>query len=130
MSFDDLNSIVDDRAPNGRQSDGVADMELGVRSLGSLTVESGQNPTDDSELSELLARLDNANSMARGVESRLDEILGTLDHLLTSLDPNDGKKTREDSSPSSQSANRGHELSGVFPFPPKSDAQHPPREPS
>ncbi|KAF8844119.1 hypothetical protein BDN67DRAFT_963212 [Paxillus ammoniavirescens] len=95
MSFDDLNSSVDNRAPNGRQSHGVVDLECDVTFLGSLIAESDQNPTNDSELSELLARLDSADGMARGVESRLDEILGTLDNLLTSLEPKDDKKSQD-----------------------------------
>ncbi|KIL00785.1 hypothetical protein PAXRUDRAFT_123899, partial [Paxillus rubicundulus Ve08.2h10] len=65
-----------------------------VTFLGSLIAESRQNPTNDSDLLELLARLDSADGMARGVESRLDEILGTLDNLLTSLEPKDDKKSQ------------------------------------
>ncbi|KIJ22220.1 hypothetical protein PAXINDRAFT_30873, partial [Paxillus involutus ATCC 200175] len=69
-------------------------IESDVTLLGSLIAESDQNPTNDSELSELLARLDTADGMARGVESRLDEILGTLDNLLTSLELKDDKKSQ------------------------------------
>lgn len=51
------------------------------------------NETDD--LMEALARLESADGIARGVEGRLDELLGTLDDLLTSLEACDEKKTPE-----------------------------------
>jgi hypothetical protein len=44
---------------------------------------------------EALARLESADGIARGVEGRLDELLGTLDDLLTSLEACDEKKTPE-----------------------------------
>lgn len=78
-------------------------MELDVRLLGSLVAESEEIPADDSELSELLARLDNADTMAGGVEARLDGILGTLDDLLTSLEPKDSDKPQEVTIPRSES---------------------------
>jgi predicted nucleotidyltransferase len=77
MSFDDLHSS------NGRRE--IVDIELDVRLLGSLA-ESEDTPADDSEL---LARLDTAVTMAGGVEAKLDEILGQLDDLITSLEPKD-----------------------------------------
>ncbi|KAF9245639.1 hypothetical protein BU15DRAFT_70709 [Melanogaster broomeanus] len=93
MSFDDLNSSVNDRV---RQSDRVVDVEPDVGLSGSLLTESDQTPISDSELVELLAHLDNADSMARGVESRLDGILDTLDNLLAGLEPKDGPKSQDE----------------------------------
>jgi len=57
---------------------------------------------DDSELPELLARLDGAHTMANGVEAKLDEILGTLDDLLTTLEPKGNDKPQEATIPSSE----------------------------
>ncbi|OAX39533.1 hypothetical protein K503DRAFT_865347 [Rhizopogon vinicolor AM-OR11-026] len=51
------------------------------------------NETDD--LMEILARLESADGVARGVEGRLDELLGTLDNLLTSLEPHDEERIPE-----------------------------------
>ncbi|OJA18056.1 hypothetical protein AZE42_05421 [Rhizopogon vesiculosus] len=51
------------------------------------------NETDD--LKEILARLESADGVAKGVEGRLDELLGTLDNLLTSLEPHDEERIPE-----------------------------------
>ncbi|PFH49663.1 hypothetical protein AMATHDRAFT_48505 [Amanita thiersii Skay4041] len=42
---------------------------------------------DETDISELLKRLESANGMADGVESKLDGILGNLDELLELLEP-------------------------------------------
>ncbi|KAG0703684.1 hypothetical protein DFH29DRAFT_773002, partial [Suillus ampliporus] len=47
----------------------------------------GSNETED--LTEILARLESADGVAQGIDGRLDEILGTLDNLLTSLETRD-----------------------------------------
>lgn len=81
----------------------AVDIELDVRLLGSLVAESEENFADNSELPELLARLDSADAVASGVEARLDEILGTLDDLLTSLELKDSDKPQEVAIPRSES---------------------------
>lgn len=78
-------------------------MELDVTLLSSLVAESGEIPADDSELSELLARMDSADTMANGVEAKLDDILDTLDDLLTSLEPKNSDKQQETTIPPSES---------------------------
>lgn len=92
MSSDDLHSS------NGRPE--IVDIELDVRLLGSLVEESEDIPADDSEL---LARLDTAVTMAGGVEARLDEILGQLDDLLTSLEIKDSDEPQQVTIPRSES---------------------------
>jgi hypothetical protein len=59
-------------------------------SNGSLNDSSG---TDD--IVEILARLESADGVARDVEGRLDELLGTLDNLLTSLETRDEERIPE-----------------------------------
>jgi len=44
------------------------------------------NTEDNADVFELLARLENVDSMAHGVEDKLDGILDKLDSLLTSLE--------------------------------------------
>lgn len=51
------------------------------------------NGTDD--LTEILARLESADGIASGVEGRLDELLGTLDNLLTSMETRDDETMPE-----------------------------------
>ena len=87
MSFDE---------PHGPATETV-DGELDVALLSSLVAEL---PADDSEL---LARLDSAHNVANGVEAKVDEILGRLDDLLTSLEPKGSDKPQEITIPSSES---------------------------
>lgn len=84
MSFDDRNSSLD--ASNGPPITEIVDVGFDVRLLGSIVAESEEIHTDDSEL---LTRLESADTVASGVEARLDEILGTLDDLLIRLEPKD-----------------------------------------
>ncbi|CCL98893.1 uncharacterized protein FIBRA_00900 [Fibroporia radiculosa] len=48
-----------------------------------------QNGPEDAEanVAELLRRLETADGIATGVESRLDEIIGNLDNLIGTLEP-------------------------------------------
>ena len=97
MPFDDLHS-----SPSSNERP-ATDMGLHVTLLASLVSECEEIPANDSELSELLARLDSANTMASGVEAKVDEILGTLDDLLTSLEPKDSDNPQEATIPPSES---------------------------
>ncbi|KIJ66458.1 hypothetical protein HYDPIDRAFT_166679 [Hydnomerulius pinastri MD-312] len=98
----DLSSTINGTAPDTRQPSQTNGLESDVRLLCTLLEGGNRDPTDDSELAELLARLDSADGVANGVESRLDELLGTLDNLLSSLEPENGDKTQRDLPPSSQ----------------------------
>lgn len=95
MSFDDLLSS------HGRPAE--LDVELDITLLGSLVAESGAAPADDLELPELLAHLDSADTVATGVEAKLDEILNTLDDLLASFEPSVDQKPRGATIPPSES---------------------------
>ncbi|KAG8219373.1 hypothetical protein J3R82DRAFT_291 [Butyriboletus roseoflavus] len=102
MSLDNLHSSSSSNDHN-RPTTEATDIELGVRLLGSLVAESEVIPADDSELLELLARLDSADTVASGVEAKLDGILGTLDDLLTSLElKDDSDKQQEAAIPRSE----------------------------
>ncbi|KAF8131613.1 hypothetical protein EV363DRAFT_1583866 [Boletus edulis] len=85
MSFDDLHSNLG--ASNGQVATEIVNVELDVKLLSSFVEESEEIHADDSEL---LTRLESADTMASGVEARLDEILDTLDDLLSRLEAKDG----------------------------------------
>lgn len=60
---------------------------------------------DEPDIEELLRRLESADGIARGVEDRLDDVIGNLDGLLKSLESGLGEeqavvdpKTSEDGS--------------------------------
>lgn len=88
MSFDDLRG--------SKPSTDIVDIELDVRILAALVEEGVETSADDSEL---LARLESADTMASGVETRLDDLLGTLDDLLSALEPKDSDNTQVDAIP-------------------------------
>jgi hypothetical protein len=44
------------------------------------------NANEEADVAELLQRLESADGMAKGLESRLDDILGNLDNLLVTLE--------------------------------------------
>ncbi|KAI9455733.1 hypothetical protein HD554DRAFT_2178390 [Boletus coccyginus] len=97
MSVDDLHSS---RSSNSRPTTEIVDIELDV-SLSSSIVEGREEISADD--SELLARLDSAVTVANGVDARLDEILGTLDDLLTSLEQKCSHNPQEVAIPHSES---------------------------
>ncbi|EIW87196.1 hypothetical protein CONPUDRAFT_161789 [Coniophora puteana RWD-64-598 SS2] len=51
-------------------------------------------------LAELLSRLEDANGVAEGVESRLDDVIGTLDTLLASLEQQEQEGSQKESTTS------------------------------
>jgi hypothetical protein len=61
----------------------TGDMEANIAKMAALLSNKSE---DNVEVSELLARLENADGMAQGVEDKLDGLLGKLDDLLTSLE--------------------------------------------
>ncbi|GBE77326.1 hypothetical protein SCP_0101990 [Sparassis crispa] len=48
-----------------------------------------QSDENDPDIAELLRRLETADGVAKGVESRLDAIIGDLDSILGTLEPNE-----------------------------------------
>ena len=72
-------------------------LEAHLNTLLSNNSSDDSNGTDD--LMEILARLESADGIATDVEGKLDQLLGTLDNLLTSLEarnedtpPEDGRR--------------------------------------
>ncbi|KAL0951888.1 hypothetical protein HGRIS_008545 [Hohenbuehelia grisea] len=68
-------------------------------------------PDDDTNIAELLARLESANGMAQGVESKLDGIIGNLDQLLSTLEAQSGSESPDapESSNESKDSSEGKE---------------------
>ena len=61
-------------------------MDADIAELASLIVNELNEENADTRLPEVLKQLDRADNMARGMESRLDELLGHLDQLLNGLE--------------------------------------------
>ena len=51
---------------------------------------------DDEAIEQLLRTLDDTDSAAAGLEDRLDQLLGSLDGMLSALEPVGGKKEAEE----------------------------------
>ncbi|KAH7927254.1 hypothetical protein BV22DRAFT_1032006 [Leucogyrophana mollusca] len=68
---------------NGGQA---GNLDADIARLNTLLSRDNLNANEETDLSELLARLESADGVAKGVEDRLDDILGTLDSLLTTLE--------------------------------------------
>ncbi|KAG2155741.1 hypothetical protein DEU56DRAFT_768980 [Suillus clintonianus] len=85
------NNITAGTGTNGSSNNRLdSSLEADIAHLNTLLLNGsldGSNETDD--LMEILARLDSADGVAKGIEGRLDGILGTLDDLLTSLETHD-----------------------------------------
>ena len=77
------------------QASDTSSLQTNIALLASLLSADGNEDVDDANISELLRRLDTANGVASGVESRLDEILNNLDGLLGTLETEAAKDTAE-----------------------------------
>ncbi|KAI0343579.1 hypothetical protein BDW22DRAFT_1356038 [Trametopsis cervina] len=73
------------------QGNGLQDDIALLASL--LAAEPNSDEIDETHISELLRRLDAANGVASGVETRLDDILSNLDGLLGKLEEEAGGAT-------------------------------------
>ncbi|KAG9313926.1 hypothetical protein JVU11DRAFT_4698 [Chiua virens] len=99
MNVDDLLSSLAASPPAA-----VVEEDINVTASRLRVEETQEHPADDMELAELLARLDGADTVASEVEAKLDGILGTLDNLLSTLEPKDSDKPQEaTTSPSERS---------------------------
>ncbi|KAL4067279.1 hypothetical protein V8B97DRAFT_2009335 [Scleroderma yunnanense] len=67
-----------------------------LRFLFSESADHDESLVNESDLENLLAQLDDADEVANGVESRLDDILDTLDGLLDRLEEQDPQRTNQD----------------------------------
>ena len=75
--------------PTSQTSNGPVSLDGDIALLTSLLAQSNgsdERDMDGPELQELLRRLETADGVARGVESRLDEVIGNLDQLLGGLE--------------------------------------------
>lgn len=74
--------------PNGTPSaEPRSTLESDVALLQSLLVEDPNFEESDVNVVELLRRLETADGIATGLESRLDDIMGSLDSMLGALEP-------------------------------------------
>ncbi|TFK41973.1 hypothetical protein BDQ12DRAFT_719995 [Crucibulum laeve] len=77
-----------DNKPNGTaDSSNSSTLESDIAQLTSLlSHDLDVSAGDDTDVAALLHRLTKADGMAQGVEGKLDDILGNLDRLLSSLE--------------------------------------------
>ncbi|KAJ7109845.1 hypothetical protein C8R44DRAFT_985892 [Mycena epipterygia] len=105
MSSDKVNGSnkANDSDPKPAQ---IAAIEADIAELSELLSKDTLDDAGEASVAELLARLESADGVAKGVESKLDALLGNLDSLLASLEENDDS-ARADSTPSaSQSTDK------------------------
>ncbi|CAK5264461.1 unnamed protein product [Mycena citricolor] len=63
-----------------------ASIEADLAELTDLLSKGTLDEAGEANLAELLSRLESANGVAKGVESKLDSLIGNLDSLLESLE--------------------------------------------
>ena len=73
-------------AQNGQDLNGQGKIDLGVDVAQLSSLLSQESAEGDADVAELLRRIDTAESMAQGVETKLDNMLENLDTLLASLE--------------------------------------------
>ncbi|KAK0208990.1 hypothetical protein DFS33DRAFT_1306780 [Desarmillaria ectypa] len=64
--------------------------------LNSLLSQDNLDESDEASVVELMQRLESADGVAKGMESKLDVLLGNLDTLLAVLEKNGPVKKQED----------------------------------
>jgi hypothetical protein len=88
MSFD--KSIQDDTKAGAKSEAPSTSVESDMAKLACLLAQLPDDPpdseADDPQVTELLLRLATADGVAKGVEERLDGIIGNLDLLITTLE--------------------------------------------
>jgi hypothetical protein len=79
-------AIMSSTEPNGQALNGQdkTTLEADIAQLSALLSEASAE--GDADVAELLQRIDTADGMAQGVESKLDNMLENLDNLLASLE--------------------------------------------
>lgn len=82
----------------------TASIEADIAELSELLSKETLDDAGEASVAELLARLENADGVAKGVESKLDALLGNLDNLLASLEQNEDPTPAESQQPSEQPA--------------------------
>ncbi|KAK0481482.1 hypothetical protein IW261DRAFT_1470904 [Armillaria novae-zelandiae] len=64
--------------------------------LNSLLSQDNLDESDEASVSELIQRLESADGVAKGMESKLDDLLGNLDALLAVLEKNEPVQKQEE----------------------------------
>ncbi|KAK7063917.1 hypothetical protein R3P38DRAFT_17374 [Favolaschia claudopus] len=75
--------------PNGSEPDPAqvtSSIEQDIAELSELLSKDTLDDTGEASIAELLARLESADGVAKGVENKLDTLLGNLDVLLSTLE--------------------------------------------
>ena len=88
---------------NDPQVDASENLEADIAQINSFLSQEPSEAESDANLADLLRKMDAADGVARGVETKLDGMLENLDQLLASLElvtmdgktPPDAKKTDE-----------------------------------
>lgn len=93
-----LRSILHSHMPpkdnlNGATHSAKPTIEEDIAQLTSLLSQDSLDETGEANVVELLQRLEAAEGVAKGVESRLDGILGNLDNLLATLESEQASST-------------------------------------
>ncbi|KAF7347526.1 hypothetical protein MVEN_01508800 [Mycena venus] len=88
MSSDKENANTADK-PNASGASPAqlnASIEADIAELNELLSKETLDDSEEASVAELLARLESADGVAKGVESKLDALLGNLDSLLAVLE--------------------------------------------
>ncbi|KAK0199085.1 hypothetical protein F5146DRAFT_1022073 [Armillaria mellea] len=64
--------------------------------LNSLLSQDNLDESDEASVAELIQRLESADGVAKGMESKLDDLLGNLDALLVVLEKNEPAQKQEE----------------------------------
>ncbi|KAJ6463745.1 hypothetical protein DFH09DRAFT_552353 [Mycena vulgaris] len=104
MSSDKVNgsdAAKSNSDPNHAQM--TASIEADIAELSELLSKDTLDDAGEASVAELLARLESADGVAKGVESKLDSLLGNLDSLLASLEKSDDLVQSDSNAPASES---------------------------
>ncbi|KAJ6469591.1 hypothetical protein C8R47DRAFT_1325505 [Mycena vitilis] len=100
MSSDNVDSSDKPNASQPSPDQITAAIEADVAELNELLSRETLDEAGEASVEELLARLESADGVAKGVENKLDALLGNLDTLLASLEKNDDSVQTDSQQPS------------------------------
>ncbi|KAF7337556.1 hypothetical protein MSAN_02228900 [Mycena sanguinolenta] len=95
MSSTKPNTTTSDDGANTTPAQLTASIERDVAELNELLSKETLDDAGEASVAELLARLESADGVAKGVENKLDTLLGNLNNLLAALEE---EKAVQDSS--------------------------------
>ncbi|KAJ7269368.1 hypothetical protein B0H12DRAFT_1229506 [Mycena haematopus] len=101
MSSDKLVANNTSDRPNGSNTNPAqltASIEQDVAELNELLSRETLDDAGEASVAELLARLESADGIAKGVETKLDTLLSNLDNLLAALEEEKSDKSVQDDS--------------------------------